>query len=153
MSKIDVKLIRKLREKTSAGVMDCRKALLEAGGDLEKAQKILFKKGLDKAKKKAERLTGDGLVEAYVHATGKLAALVELQCETDFVARTKEFKTLALEIAMQAASMNPEDVDALLKMEYIRDSSKTIDGLIKEAVVKLGENIKIARFSRLKLGE
>lgn len=150
---ISTDLIKELREKTAAGVMDCRKALEESKGDIEKAAEILRKKGLEKAEKKADRVTGQGLVESYIHATGKIGALVEVQCETDFVARTEDFKILTHELAMQVASMNPRDVSDLLKQEYIRDGSKTISDLIKETIAKLGENIVVKKFARIELGE
>ena len=150
---ITTELIKELREKTSAGVMDCRRALEEAKGDIEKAAEILRKQGLEKAEKKADRITGQGLVEAYIHQTGKIGALVLVQCETDFVERTEDFKTLCHELAMQVASMNPKDVSDLLKQEYIRDGSKTISELIKETIAKLGENIVVKKFSRIELGE
>lgn len=149
---VDVKLIKQLRDKTSAGVSDVRAALEEASGDFKKAEEILKKKGFERASKKADRATRAGLIEAYVHQS-RVGALVELLCETDFVARTDEFKTLAHEIAMQVASMNPKDNSALLRQEYIRDPSKTIQDLIREAIAKLGENIIVARFSRFELGK
>lgn len=148
---VDVKLIKQLREKTGAGVADCREALEEAKNDLKKAEEILQKKGFEKAAKKGDRATNAGLVDSYVHA-GKIGVLVELQCETDFVARTDEFKKLAHEISLQVSSMNPKDVNTLLEQEYIRDSSRTIEALIKEAVAKLGENIILGRFSRIEIG-
>lgn len=150
---IDTNLIKQLREKTSAGVMDCRRALEEAKGDIEKAAEILRKQGLEKAEKKTDRATGQGLVEAYVHQAGKIGAMVEVQCETDFVARTEDFKTLCHELAMQVASMNPKDVPDLLKQEYIRDGLKTISDLIKETIAKLGENIVVKSIARMELGE
>jgi elongation factor Ts len=115
---------------------------------MKKAEEILRKKGFEKAAKKSDRETGQGLVESYVHQTGKVGVLVSVLCETDFVARTDEFKHLAHEVAMQIAAMNPKDVDALLKQEYIRDGSKTINDLVTEAIAKLGENIKISEFKR-----
>ena len=142
--------IKKLRELTSAGFADCKNALEESKGDLKKAEEILKEKGIAKAAKKGDRATGSGLVESYVHG-GRIGVLVELLCETDFVARTDEFKTLAHEIALQISSMNPENADELLKQEYIRDASKTIETLIKEAIAKLGENIQIGKFSRLEI--
>lgn len=148
---ISAKLIKELRDKTSAGVNDCKEALTEAKGDMKKAEVLLQKKGFEKAAKKADRETGQGLVESYVHA-GRIGVLVELNCETDFVARTDEFKTLAHEIALQVSSMNPKNNNELLEQEYIRDSSKTIETLIKEAVGKLGENIVLGRFNRIEIG-
>ncbi|OGD87309.1 translation elongation factor Ts [Candidatus Curtissbacteria bacterium RIFCSPHIGHO2_01_FULL_41_11] len=145
--------IKQLREKTSAGVADCRKALEEAGGDFEKAEELLKSWGIDKAASKADREAGQGLVETYIHSGGKVGAMVEVNCETDFVARTDEFKTLAHEVAMQVSAMDPKDVEELLEQEYIRDSSKKIGDLVKEAIAKLGENIVIKRFMRFELGQ
>jgi elongation factor Ts len=127
--------------------------LEEAKGDLKKAQEILRKKGIEAAEKKAERVVGQGLVETYVHANGKVAAMVEIACETDFVARTPDFKNLAHEIVMQVCAMDPESVDELLHQEYIRDNEQTIGGLVKETISKLGENIQVKRFIRFELGQ
>ena len=149
---VSLELIKQLRGKTSAGVADIRSALEEAKGDLKKAEEILRQKGFEKAAKKGNRATSAGLIESYIHQ-GRVGALVEVLCETDFVARTDEFKTLTHEIAMQVASMNPKDSSDLLKQEYIRDPSKTIGDLIKEAIAILGENIIVARFSRFELGK
>lgn len=149
---VDTQLIKQLREKTSAGIADCREALEESNGDLKKAEEILRKKGFEKAAKKGDRATNSGLVESYVHG-GRIGVLVELLCETDFVARTDEFKTLAHEIALQISSMNPKDNKALLEQEYIRDSSKKISDLITETVAKLGENITLGKFSRIEVGK
>src|SRR3990167_3379814 len=145
--------IKQLREKTSAGVADCRKALEEAGGDFEKAEELLKSWGIDKAASKADREAGQGLVETYIHSGGEVGAMVEVNCETDFVARTDEFKTLAHEVAMQVSAMDPKDVEELLEQEYIRDSSKKIGDLVKEAIAKLGEKIVIKRFMRFELGQ
>lgn len=149
---VDVSLIKQLREKTGAGIADCREALEESKGDIKKAEEVLKKKGFEKAAKKGDRETKSGLIESYVHG-GRVGVLVELMCETDFVARTDEFKNLAHEIAMQIASMNPKDEKVLLKQEYIRDPQKTIDSLVKESIAKLGENITLGRFSRFELGK
>lgn len=150
---IPIDQIKKLREKTGAGIADSRKALEEAKGDFKKAEQLVKSWGLDKAATKADRAVGAGLVETYIHGGGKVGAMVEVACETDFVARTDEFKSLAHEVGMQVAAMDPKDVEALLKQEYIRDSSKTIDQLIKETIAKVGENIRIKRFMRFELGE
>lgn len=149
---ISAKLIKELRDKTSAGVNDCKEALEEAKGDLKKAEEILAKKGFEKAAKKGDRATEAGLVDSYVHA-GRIGVLVELLCETDFVARTDEFKTLAHEISLQVSSMNPKNATELLKQEYIRDGSKTIQDLITAAIAKLGENITLGKFSRIEIGK
>jgi elongation factor Ts len=149
--KISLELLKKLREDTSAGVSDCRQALEDAAGDYAKAKKLIMERGLEKAAKKGGRETPQGLIESYVHA-GRVGVLVELRCETDFVARTDDFKTLAHEIALQIASMNPKNVKELLVSEYIRDASLTIEALVKQTVAKVGENITIAKFTRIALG-
>lgn len=144
--------IKKLRQETGAGIADCREALSLSKGNLEKAKEILKKKGLDKASKKSGREVKAGMVEVYSH-NGKVGVLVELLCETDFVAKTDEFKSLAHELVLQVASMDPESPEDLLSQEYIRDNSMTVEQLIKSAVGKLGENIQIGRFERIALGE
>ena len=151
--KISIGEVKKLREKTGAGIADCRKALEESGGDFRKAEELLKSRGAQIASKKADRATGQGMVETYIHMGGKVGTMVEVNCETDFVAKTEEFKNLAHEVAMQVAAMDPKDVEELSKQEYIRDSSKTIDDLVKEVIAKVGENIKISRFIRFELGE
>lgn len=145
--------IKDLRAKTKAGVMDCRQALEECGGELKKAEQWLNKKGIASAKKRTEREVHSGLVEAYTHADSRVASVVELGCETDFVARTADFKTLAHELTLQVAAMNPKDVKELLLQTYIRDDKITVGDLIKQAIGKLGENIKIRRIYRCQLGE
>lgn len=149
---MNVEDIKKLREETGAGIADCKEALTESKGNIEKAKEWLKKKGLDKADKKSEREVKAGLVETYSHG-GKMGVVVELLCETDFVAKTEEFKNLAHEVALQIASMNPENLEELLAQEYIRDSSQTISHLVKSVVGKLGENIQIGKYCRIKLGE
>lgn len=151
MANIDLTLLKKLRGETSASVSDCRRALEESNGEYSKALVWLKNRAAEKAAKKEGRETGEGLIESYIHQTGKVGALVEILCETDFVARTDEFKKLAHEIAMQVAAMNPKDIDELLKQEYIKDTSVTIEGLIKQVIGKLGENITLKRFARLAL--
>ncbi len=148
---VDVKLIKQLRDETQASIADCRVVLEEAKGDYEKAIALLKKKGIERAEKKAHRETDQGLIESYIHQNGKVGALVTVLCETDFVARTDDFKHLVHEIAMQVAAMNPKDVDALLKQEYIRDSSITIENLIKQTIGKLGENIVVKEFTRFEI--
>lgn len=149
----DINLLKKLREETQVSIADCRKALEETGNDYEKAKEWLRKNGIEKAEKKAERDATQGLVDSYIHQNGRVGVLLELSCETDFVARTEEFKQLSHEVAMQVAAMNPKDVSSLLKQEYIRDNSKTIEEMVKEAIAKIGENIKIKRFQRFEIGE
>ena len=148
---IDVTLIKKLRDETQASIADCRKALEETGGNYDKAIEWLKKHGIEKAAKKADRETGQGLVESYIHQNGKVGAIIVINCETDFVARTDGFKKLAHEVAMQVAAMDPKDVDTLLKQEYIRDGSMTIEQLVKQAIGTLGENIVIKRISRFEI--
>ena len=147
----DLELLKRLREETQASIADVKKALEEAGSDYEKAKELLKKRGAEIAEKKAQRETSQGLVESYVHGNGKIGVLVKLSCETDFVARTDEFKNLAHEIAMQISAMDPKDVKSLLKQEYIRDPKVTIEDLIKEVVGKTGENIQVAQFNRIEL--
>lgn len=143
--------IKQLREETGTGVMEAKKALEEAAGDYEKAKKIVFERGLMRAEKKSDRETKEGFVGSYVHTTGKVAAMVTLLCETDFVARNEEFTKLAREIAMQAASMRPETVAELMEQEYIRDGKFTIQDLIKTLSAKVGENITIGEMSIVKI--
>ena len=149
---MNIEDIKKLRQQTGAGIADCKEALKFSKGDFNKAKEWLKKKGLDKASKKADREVKAGLVEVYSHS-GKVGVLVEVFCETDFVARTEDFKNLAHELSLQVASMNPSSVEELLKQEYIRDNSMTIDQLIKSIIGKLGENIQVGRFERISLGE
>lgn len=144
--------LKKLREETGAGIADCREALSATQGDLVKARGYLKKKGFDKAISKAEREVKSGVVETYSHGV-RLGVLVELLCETDFMAKTDDFKNLAHELALQIASMKPASVSELLEQEYIRDSSQTVDSLIKSVISKLGENIQVGRFERIALGE
>jgi len=196
---ISAQIVKELREKTSAGMMDCKKALQEANGDMEKAMETLRQKGLASANKKSSRIATEGVVEAYIHMGGKLGVIVEVNCETDFVARRPEFQELAKNIAMQIAACPsveyittasiPQDIIqrekdtegskddltkkpkeikekivegriqkrlkelSLLDQYFIRDSSITIEELIKQNIAKLGENIQIRRFERFVLGE
>lgn len=147
-----IKQIKQLREQTGAGIADCREALSLSKGNFEEAVKRLQKKGLDKASSKSGREVKAGLIETYSH-NGKVGVIVELLCETDFVARTADFKNLAHELALQIASMNPSSLEELLSQEYIRDNSLTIDNLVKSVSGKLGENIQVGRFERVTLGE
>jgi elongation factor Ts len=144
--------IKELRELTGAGIMDAKKALEESDGDVTKAKEIILAKGLAKAESKSDREVRSGRVYAYQHTTGRAGALVEIACETDFVADNEEFVALCKEVAMQVVSMNPESVEDLLAQAYIRDGSKTVDQLVKELIGKTGENIRITRIARFKLG-
>lgn len=149
---ISLDLLKKLRNDTSAGVSDCRQALEDTNGDFEKAKKLLLERGLEKAAKKEGKETTQGVVEAYVHQ-GKVGVLVVIRCETDFVARTDEFKHLAHEVALQICSMNPKNTEELLAEPYIREPQLTIAALIKQVVAKVGENITVAKFTRMALGD
>ncbi len=159
--------IRELRDQCGAGIMDCRKALVEAEGDTGKALQILKQQGLLRAKKKAERATAQGIIEAYIHAGGRIGAMVEVNCETDFVARTGEFKELAHHLAMQIAAMSPQfisreelpkDTDiepqvvCLLLQPDIRYPDRSIQDTINETIARVGENIKVSRFARFEVG-
>ncbi|MCL5675815.1 MAG: translation elongation factor Ts [Patescibacteria group bacterium] len=145
--------LKKLREITGAGVMDCRRALEENKGDLKKAEAIIRKQLQQKAAKKADRETFEGIVESYIHANGKVGCLVELLCETDFVARTTDFKNLAHEICLQVASMNPKDEKELLEQPNIRNPKVVISDMLKELSGKLGEKITIKQFIRFEVGK
>lgn len=145
--------LKALRAETQAGVSDCKTALVDAGGDYAKAKQLLIDRGLEKASKKEDRETAMGVIESYIHANGKVGVLVEIRCETDFVARNEEFKKLAHEVALQIAAMEPKTVEELLKSPYIRDPKLTIQDLVKLTIAKIGENITISRFTRMQLGE
>lgn len=145
--------VKRLREETGAGVMDCKRALDEAKGDFEKAKVLIKERGLAKAKSKSDREAREGIVEAYVHAGGRIGAMVELSSETDFVARNEDFRGLAKEIAMQVAAMAPKNVDELLEQAYIRDASKTIGELVTSIASTTGENVRVKRFERFELGQ
>ena len=193
---ISIDMVKELRQCTGAGVLDCRNALEEVQGDFDKAAELLRKKGLTIAAAKAGREANEGLVEAYIHAGGKLGVLVEINCETDFVARTDDFQELAHDLAMQIAAADPkyvapEDIPAeileqerqwqreqvegdkpeeimkrildgklkkyygevcLLEQPFIRDGEVTVRDLVTAKIAKLGENIKVRRFSRFELG-
>ena len=142
--------VQKLRGMTGAGVMECKRALEEAGGDMDKAVSIIHKRGLVKAEKKSERATGAGLLETYIH-NERVGVLLELRCETDFVARSEDFKKLAHDLAMHVAAMDPGSVDELLKQAYIKDESTDIESLIKSVIAKFGENIRVEKFCRYSL--
>jgi elongation factor Ts len=163
MPDITAKLIKELRDNTGAGIMDAKKALEESNGDLEKASKVLAEKGLASAEKRIGRATENGVIESYIHTGGRIGSLVELSCETDFVARTEEFTKCAKEIAMQVAAMNPisinkednkeyEDEQILELQVYIRDSSKTVGDVVKELSARVGENIVIKKIHRFEIG-
>lgn len=171
---VTAEMVKELREKTGAGVMECKKVLTDTSGDINKAMEALKLKGLAIAEKKAARVTRAGVIEAYVHPGAKVGVLLEVNCETDFVAKTPEFTALAHDLALQIAAMSPkyvavEDVpqgtelnkdgtkfnpetDCLLSQVFIKDQTKTITNIIVETIAKVGENIKVARFVRFELG-
>ena len=151
--KIDVSLIRKLKEETGAPVIRVKKVLEEQGGDQKKAFEILRKEGFEKASKREGRETSQGLVESYIHHSGKVASIVELFCETDFVARNELFRELAHNLALQVASMGAKGSQDLLEQEYIKDPTKKVGDLVKEVVAKTGENIRVGRVFRVELGK
>ena len=151
--KISVDTIRKLREETGAPVIRVKKVLEEFEGDEKKALAVLKKEGFEKAAKREGRSTGQGKVFAYTHHTGRVACLVELLCETDFVARNELFDELGKSLALQIASMNPKNVKELESQEFIKDPSKKIATLVKEVIAKTGENIKIGRVERIEIGK
>ena len=146
----DASLVQKLRLETGAGIMECKKALTEANGDFDRAREIVQEKGVIKAEKRADREAGAGLVHSYVH-NGRVGVLLELNCETDFVARNDQFKELAHNLVMQIASMNPQTIEELLQSQYIKDQGITIDSLIKSIIAKIGENIKVGKFIRYEI--
>lgn len=142
--------VRKLREETGAGVMECKRALEEAGGELRRAVEVIRERGYAKAEKKADRVAGSGLIVAYVH-NDRIGALVELRCETDFVAHTDAFRELAKNVAMQVAATGVETVEELLAAAYIKDPARTVADLVTEAVARMGENTIVRRFVRYAL--
>ncbi len=162
---IDIQLVKKLRDETGAGVVDCRESLEKADGDIAKAKEILRKIGVIIATKKSSRQTGEGAIGVYIHTNGKLAALVSLRCETDFVARNNEFKELAKDLAMQVAAMQPlyrssKDVPnevmeeeyetvCLLNQPFVKDDTRSVESVIQEKIQKLGENIEVGEFVRM----
>ncbi len=191
-------MVKELRERTGVGMMDCKNALVETGGDMEKAIEVLRTKGLAQAAKKASRVASEGLVSSYIHMGGRIGVLLEVNCETDFVAKTEEFKSLCHDIAMQIAASKPEYVrredvsqdtiesekrilrqqalnegkpekivdkmvegriekyykeTCLLEQPFIKDTDKTIQDLLNDKILKLGENISVRRFVRYEVGE
>jgi elongation factor Ts len=165
--KISVDRVKELRDQSGAAIMQCRNALIEAQGDMEKALEILRQQSISLAEKKTNRAATQGLIEAYVHAGGRIGAMVEVNCETDFVARTDEFKELAHHLAMQVAAMSPQFISreevpegteiepqtaCLLLQPDIKEPDKTVREIIIETIARVGENIKVSRFVRFELG-
>lgn len=145
--------IKKLREATGARILDCQKALQEADGDFDAAVKVVEAKGLARAEKNQDRETKVGYIATYTHNTGMIASMVELLCETDFVAKNEEFRQLALDIAMQVAAMGAEGVEDLLQQDFIKDPEKTVELTIKSLSGKIGEKMTLNRFTRYAVGE
>ncbi|MDY6836254.1 MAG: translation elongation factor Ts [Chloroflexota bacterium] len=164
---ISTEMVKALREETQAGIMDCRNALLEANGNQRKATEILKKQGLARVQKRSERTAVEGVVESYVHYGGRIGALIEVNCETDFVARTEEFKQLAHDLALQVAASSPLCLTAeempkgslqnpneacLLLQKSIKDDSKTVQEMVDDVAVKMREKVTVKRFVRFELG-
>ena len=148
MANITAALVKELRERTNAGMMDCKKALVESDGDMDKAIDWLREKGLAQAAKKAGRIAAEGAVVAYMTPCGCTGALVEVNCETDFVANTDNFKNFANAVAKHVALANPADLDELMKQKFVDDESKTIEDMVSDATVAIGEKITVRRFAR-----
>ncbi len=160
--------VKELRERTGAGVMDCKRALDQSGGNMAKAEQLLKEWGAASAEKRAHRETSQGLIECYIHAGGRVGAMIEVNCETDFVARTDDFKALAHDLAMQVVAMAPVAVDqedlppeaegtpeelCLLRQPFVKDPARTIGERVREVIAKTGENIRVRRFARFELGQ
>ena len=165
---VSVELVRTLRDQTGAGIMECKEALESTDGDLEKATVALREKGRANVAKRVSRATHEGVIETYLHTGGRVGAMVELGCETDFVARTEEFHKLAHDIAMQVAAMGPVYVDqdeieegdtrppaltSLMQQPFIKNNSSSVGEMVRELAAKVGENIRVVRFNRLEVGE
>lgn len=150
MGKIDIELIKKLREETGVAIIRIREVLEEVDGNEKKALEILKKEGFEKAEKREGRETSEGRIFVYAHHTGKIVGLVELLCETDFVAKTDVFQESGRDLAMQAASMGSEDFE---KQDFVKDGSKKVGDLVKELKAKTGENVKLGRVERIELGK
>ncbi len=152
MAKVDIDTIKKLRELTGVGITDAKQALVDAGGDFDKALEQMKAKGLTKAEKRGQREARSGLIGSYVH-DGRIGVLVEVNCETDFVAKTNEFKELVKDVCLHIAASDPKDIDELAGQEFVKDPSKSVGDIVKEANARLGENILVRRFARFLLGE
>ena len=165
MTEITTELVKELRDKTGVSVMQCKKALEEAGGDMEKATALLMSKSAEQALKKADRTLGAGTIGAYIHSTGNVGTMVELLCETDFVAKNDEFKVLARDIAMHASATDPKFLKAddagadaepesvLLTQPFIKNPDVTITNLVQQATQKFGEKIEVSRFVRFSIAQ
>lgn len=159
--------VKRLREETSAGMLDCKKALDETNGNFDRAKDVLRKRGFEAGAKRADRATREGVIQSYIHHNSRLGVLLEVNCESDFVARTEDFRKLVQQIALQIAGANPlyvspdempEGADrdpkevCLLLQPFVQDESRTIEDLIGETISKTGENVKVRRFARFELG-
>ncbi len=142
--------VQKLREMTGAGIMDCKKALEDAGGDLDKAVSIINERGQIKAQARTGRKTGAGILETYIH-NNRVGVLLEIRCETDFVARTDDFRNLAHDLAMHIAAMDPKDGPTFLAQPYVKDQNMTVEALVKSVISKTGENVEVGRFCRYEI--
>ena len=166
--KVTTAMVKELRDRTGAGIMDTKRALDAAGGVMEEAEKVLAEKGLATAMKKGGRETSEGVIQSYVHTGNRIGAMVELNCETDFVARTTEFNELARDLAMQVAAMSPNHIErdmvpedagevpaeeVLTEQQYIKDPGKTVSELVTEMIARVGENVRIRRIARFELGD
>ena len=145
---VTASLVKELREKTGAGMMDCKKVLTETDGDMEKAIELLRERGIAKAAKKSGRVAAEGIVEAYISEDGKVGAIVEVNSETDFVAKNEEFKTFVMDVAKQVVEKNPKDVEELLNQEAIFEAGKTVNEALIGKIATIGENLSIRRFAR-----
>lgn len=152
MADISIEEIKRLRQLTGVGITDAKQALQTANGDFDKALEQMREKGLTKAEKRGEREARAGIIGSYVH-DGRIGVIVEVNCETDFVAKTDEFKELVKDLCLHIAASDPQDEAELLEQPFVKDPGKTVGEVVKEANAKLGENIVIRRFSRLELGE
>lgn len=146
----NIELIKKLREETGISIAECNKALTLSGGDIDRAKEIIKEWGKDVAAKKSDRPAGAGIIDSYIHANGKIGVLLELRCETDFVAKSADFKNLAHELCLQFAAMGG-DQNSLLSQQWIKDPSKTVKDLIEEVISKVGENIILSKVIRFEL--
>ena len=146
----NVDQIKQLREETNVSILECKKALEEARGDIKIAKEILQKRGIEFAKKKTGREAKEGIIETYVHSGKKVGAMIELNCETDFVARSEAFQKLAHEICLQIAALNPEEF-SIFEQPWIKDETKNVRDLINECITKLGENVVLSKFIRYEL--
>ncbi len=165
--KISTEAVKEVRDRTYVGMLDCKNALLETEGNIEEAVRVLKRRGLAIAEKKSSRVASEGVVEAYIHHTGKIGALVELNCETDFVAHTEEFKQLAYNLAMQVAATSPQFLTAeeippeeeldpgqacLLLQPFIKEPGRTVGEIVTDTIARMGENVRVRRFVRFELG-